>query len=183
MANYNGARYIETALESALRQSLRNIEVRAAYYVSTDDSASRVVSVALSDARVRLLRASTNGGPGAARNRCPSKAARGRWIAVMDSDDMMHPERLERLVAAAESDGADIAADDLLIFDENPAIAPETCLRGRAAASATWVDAADYVRANTLFSGGQSLGYLKPLDLGPPDRGLLSPLRHDVADC
>ncbi len=162
MANYNGARYIEAALQSALRQSLRNIEVIVADDASTDDSASRVVSVALSDARVRLLCASTNGGPGAARNRCLD-AARGRWIAVMDSDDMMHPERLERLVAAAECDGADIAADDLLIFDENPAIAPETCLRGRAMASATWVDAADYVRANTLFSGGQSLGYLKPL--------------------
>jgi succinoglycan biosynthesis protein ExoO len=162
MANYNGARTIETALRSALAQSLRNIEVIVTDDASTDDSADRVAFVALGDARVRLLRANTNGGPAAARNLCLA-AARGRWIAVMDSDDLMHPERLEQLVAAAEHDGADIAADDLLIFDDNPAITPTTCLRGDAATSAFWVDAADYVRANTLFSGGQSLGYLKPL--------------------
>ncbi len=162
MANYNGTRYIEAALRSVLTQSLRNIEVIVADDASTDDSADRVALVAACDARVRLLRASANGGPGAARNRCLD-AAHGRWIAVMDSDDMMHPERLEHLVAAAERDGADIAADDLLIFDDELAIAPETCLRGNAAAAASWVDAPDYVRANTLFSGGQSLGYLKPL--------------------
>lgn len=171
MANYNGARYIEAALRSALAQSLRNIEVIVADDASTDDSAERVAFVALGDNRVRLLRANTNCGPAAARNLCLA-AARGRWIAVMDSDDLMHPERLEQLVVAAERDGADIAADDLLIFDDDPAIAPVTCLRG--AASAFWVDAADYVRANTLFSGGQSLGYLKPLIRASAieDRGL-----------
>jgi succinoglycan biosynthesis protein ExoO len=162
MANYNGRRYIEAALQSALSQSLRNIEVIVADDASTDGSADLVATFASRDARVRLLRAPANGGSGAARNLC-LEAARGRWIAVMDSDDTMHPDRLERLVAAADRDGADIVADDLLIFDENPAVAVATCLRGNAAASAFWVAATDYVHANTLFSGAQSLGYLKPL--------------------
>ncbi len=162
MANYNGLRYIEAALQSALAQSLRNIEVIVADDASTDGSADLVAAIASADARVRLLRAPVNGGSGVARNLCLD-AVRGRWIAVMDSDDLMHPYRLERLVAAAERDGADIAADDLLIFDENPAVAVATCLRGNDAASAFWVTAADYVHANTLFSGAQSLGYLKPL--------------------
>jgi succinoglycan biosynthesis protein ExoO len=162
MANYNGIRYIEAALQSALSQSLRNIEVIVADDASTDGSVDLITMIAMRDARVRLLRASTNGGSGVARNLC-LEAARGRWIAVLDSDDLMHPERLERLVAAADRDGADIVADDLLIFDENPAVAVETCLRGNAAASAFWVTAADYVHANTLFNGAQSLGYLKPV--------------------
>lgn len=162
MANYNGARYLEAALQSVLAQSLRNIEVIVADDASTDDSTQQAASIASVDTRVRLLRTSTNGGPAVARNLCLA-ASRGRWIAVMDSDDLMHPDRLERLVTAAERDGADIVADDLLIFHENPALPPETCLHGNAALSAFWVDAADYVRVNTLFSGRQSLGYLKPL--------------------
>ncbi len=81
----------------------------------------------------------------------------------MDSDDLMHPDRLAHLVAAAERDGADIIADDLLIFHDDPDIQPQTCLRGQAAEAPFWVSAADYVRANVLFSGAQALGYLKPL--------------------
>jgi succinoglycan biosynthesis protein ExoO len=162
MANYNGHRYIESALQSALSQSMRNIEVIVADDASTDGSADLVAAFASRDARVRLLRAPANGGSGVARNLCLD-AACGRWVAVMDSDDLMHPDRLEWLVAAAERDGADIVADDLLIFDENPAVAVATCLHGNAAASAFWVAAADYVHSNTLFSGAKPLGYLKPL--------------------
>jgi len=162
MANYNGARYIEAALRSALAQSLSDIEVIVADDASTDDSADRVVAIAARDSRVRLLRAPSNGGPAAARNLCLDDA-RGRWIAIMDADDLMHPERLERLVAAAETDGTEIIADDLLIFDDNSTAAPTTCLSDRSAAAAFWVDTADYVRGNILFGGAQSLGYLKPM--------------------
>jgi succinoglycan biosynthesis protein ExoO len=107
MANHNGGRYIETALRAVLGQSLRDIDVIVADDCSTDDSAERVTAIASHDRRVRLLLAHRNEGPAAARNR-GLDAARGRWIAVLDSDDMMHPERLSRLVAAAEQDGADI---------------------------------------------------------------------------
>jgi succinoglycan biosynthesis protein ExoO len=158
MANYNGSRYIEAALQSALRQSLRDIEIIVGDDASTDDSMNRAAIFAREDNRVQLLHVPTNGGPGAARNLC-LEAARGKWIAIMDSDDMMHPERLAQLIAAAERDGADIVADDLLIFDDDARIPPQTCLRGGTAAF--WVDATGYVQANTLFRGGQSLGYLK----------------------
>ncbi len=162
MANYNGTEYIEHALRSALAQTLHELEIIVADDASTDDSADRVASVARLDTRVRLIRAATNAGPGAARNLC-LESARGRWIAVMDSDDLMHKERLARLIALADSDGADIVADDLLIFHENPNMPPEACLRGSAALSARWIDAADYVRANVLYGGDTALGYLKPL--------------------
>jgi succinoglycan biosynthesis protein ExoO len=160
VANYNAAAFVEAALRSVLAQSLTDIEVIVADDASTDDGPALIAAIAARDPRVRLLRAQANGGPAAARNRCLD-AARGRWIAIMDSDDLMHPRRLERLVRAAEADGADIAADDLLIFHQDGAAAPETCLRGEAAAF--WVDAAAYVRANVLFSGAAARGVLKPL--------------------
>ena len=162
MANHNGSRTIAAALHSALKQSLRDIEIIVADDGSTDDSVACVAAIARDDRRVRLLRAPCKEGPGAARNRCLD-AARGRWLAVLDSDDLMHPGRLASLIATAERDGADIIADDLLIFDDDPRIPPTTCLRHDAAGAPFWVDAAAYVRGNTLFRGGQSLGYLKPL--------------------
>ncbi len=162
MANYNGARYVEEAASSVLSQSLGNLELLIADDGSTDDSAARIAALAARDPRVRLIRSQTNLGPAGARNLC-LQAARGRWIAVVDNDDILHPERLDRLVAAAEAEKADIVADDLLIFDDTPGTAPATCLRGRSGRAAFDVDPVAYVRGNTLFGGAQALGYLKPL--------------------
>ena len=162
MANHNGARFIEAAIASVLAQSLSDIELLVADDASTDDSAERVAAIASRDARVRLLRAACNGGPGAARNRALD-AARGRWIAVVDSDDLLHPDRLEQLLAGAEADGADIAADNMLVFDDAARMPPVAALRGAMGEVACWVDAAAYVRSNALTGRGPALGYLKPL--------------------
>jgi succinoglycan biosynthesis protein ExoO len=162
MANYNGGRTIAAAVRAALGQSLSAIEIIVCDDASSDDSVEQVSALARRDGRVRLSRAPGNGGPGAARNRCLD-IARGEWIAVMDSDDLMHPDRLRRLIVAAEADGADIVADDLLIFDDDRRVVPTTCVRGGGRAAPFWVDAPGYVGGNMLFRGGQSLGYLKPL--------------------
>ncbi len=162
IANFNGARFIEQAIGSALGQTLRDIEIIVADDRSTDDSIARITALAADDTRLTLLRSGTNLGPAAARNLC-LQAARGRFVAVLDSDDLMHPERLERLVSAAERDAVDIAADDLLIFDADPLVRPKTCLRGRATAAARDIGLIEYVRANTMFRRRAALGYLKPL--------------------
>lgn len=160
MANFNGAAFLAEALRSALSQSLAAIEVVLADDGSTDASLAIAHAIAAGDPRLVVLPPARNGGPGAARNR-GLDAARGQWIAVMDSDDLMHPERLERLVAAADRSGADILADDMLAFFEDGA-APAPLLRGRLALPAE-VDLALYVRANALFGRLPALGYLKPL--------------------
>ncbi len=162
MANYNGARYIEEAVASVLRQTLGDLELLVGDDASTDDSAERVAAIASRDPRVRLIRSTANLGPAGARNLC-LHAARGRWIAIVDNDDTIHPDRFARLVAAAEKDGSDIVADDLLIFSDNPAMVPTACLRGAWARAPFQIDAATYIRGNTLFSGAQALGYLKPI--------------------
>jgi succinoglycan biosynthesis protein ExoO len=75
----------------------------------------------------------------------------------------MHPDRLERLLANAEHDGADIAADDLMIFDDTGMTPPVTCLPRDIARDARWIDAATYITCNAVFGRDWSLGYLKPL--------------------
>lgn len=154
MANYNGAAHIAAAVRSVLRQSETSLELLLCDDGSTDDSVARAQAVADGDARLVLLRSETRGGPAAARNR-GLRAARGRWIAVVDNDDAIHPERLRRLLDAAERDGADIAADDLITFYEDGAREPHAHLRGLE--QPRWVSAAAYE------TGNRSLGYLKPV--------------------
>ena len=114
------------------------------------------------DPRIRLVRNVCNAGPAVARNRALSVAT-GTWTAVLDSDDLMHPARLKTLVEAGTCDGADIVADDLLIFDTDHATAPQSLLKGRWASGPFWVDILTYVRLNSMYGGGPILGFLKPL--------------------
>src|SRR5580692_6814373 len=120
MANYNGARHIEAAVRSALRQTFIRLEVLIVDDASSDDSLAIVERLARADRRVRYVARTTNGGPAAARNQGLEMAA-GRWVAIVDSDDLMHPQRIERMVGLANRWGCEVIADDLLIFHEDGA--------------------------------------------------------------
>ena len=112
MANFRGAAHLEAAMRAVLAQSERRLELILADDASDDDSVAIARAVAEGDGRVRVIASARNGGPAATRN-LALDAARGDWIAIVDSDDLIHPERLARLVAAAEAAGADLVADDL----------------------------------------------------------------------
>jgi len=162
MANHNGAAFLAGALVSAQGQSLREIEIIVCDDASSDDSVELVTAMMEEDPRIRLVRGEVNRGPGAARNMALT-VARGKWLAVMDGDDLMHPDRLERLVLAAEADGADIVADDLVMFHAEGPEPSRRFLSGKWSVAPFWVDAHDYVRLNRFYGPGPALGYLKPL--------------------
>jgi succinoglycan biosynthesis protein ExoO len=108
---YNAAPFIARALASALAED--PLEVVVVDDCSTDDTRAAVTAYA--DPRIRLLSTETNSGPAGARN-VGLAAARGDWIAVLDADDAFLPGRLARLEALTE--GADIVADNLSLFDK-----------------------------------------------------------------
>ncbi len=162
MANYNGARYLCDFIDGVLRQTCHDLELIIVDDASTDGSVALVKRYAGDDPRVKLIETGRNAGPAAARNLALA-AARGTWIAIADSDDIMHSARLEILLAAAEKDGADIAADNLSIFDADPAHPKGMLLTGEYASAPFWVDTAQYVRLNSFYASGPGLGYLKPL--------------------
>jgi len=160
MANLNGAAHIAAAVRSVLRQTETSLELIVSDDGSNDDSLAKAREAADGDPRLILLTSETaRTGPAAARNRALARA-RGKWIAVVDNDDFIHPERLERLIAAAEADGADIAADDLLTFYDSIERAPHAHLRLTAPA---WITPPAYERSNRLLGPGPALGYLKPI--------------------
>ncbi len=162
VANHNGSAFIEDALASALRQTLRDIEIIVVDDGSTDDSVSRVHLLAARDGRIRLVRTPQRSGPGSARNQGLA-VARGTWIAILDSDDLMHPQRLARLVEAAAADGAEIVADNQMVFD-HARMAPARPLLERLPQGGV-VSVEDYIDSNRFFAAATPLGYLKPLFL------------------
>lgn len=166
VANYNGEKFLADAVRSACNQSLRNIEVIVSDDASTDSSVSIIKTLAAEDSRVRLIASSVNGGPAAARNRALD-IARGRWISVLDSDDLMHPDRLLWLTEEGTRSNADLVADDLLFFDADRRTATQTFLSGRWSEAACWVSAEDYLATNNFYGRGPALGYLKPMFRAP----------------
>lgn len=158
MANYQAGGKIVHALNSVLRQTVTDLEVIVSDDASGDDSLVHVRRLMAVDSRIRLVTGERNGGPALCRNRALDMA-RGRWIAVVDSDDIIHPERFERLLAAASVHGAHIVADDLLLFFEDGS-APRLML-GESNDHTFLVSAERWVLAG--LDGLPALGYLKPL--------------------
>ena len=161
VANYNGAAFLASALRSALEQSLANIEVIFVDDQSIDHSVAIAREIAASDARLVVEVMSHNAGPGAARNRGLA-LARGAWIAILDSDDLMHPFRLERLLIEAEASGADIVADNLLLFDHDNASAPRLFCKPTSTLP-EWLSPIAYLDSGKMFGRAPSLGFLKPI--------------------
>lgn len=102
---YNRAHLLQGAIDSVLSQEFRDFELLIIDDGSTDDTAS-VVAGNL-DPRLRLIRNSRNLGIPLTRQR-GLDAARGRYVALLDSDDRMRPGRLARQVAFLDAH-ADIA--------------------------------------------------------------------------
>jgi glycosyltransferase involved in cell wall biosynthesis len=109
MATWNRAATIVAAAESALGQTHAPLEVLVCDDGSTDDSARRIR--AISDPRVRWLPGPRGGRPAIPRNRGIA-AARGEWLAFLDSDDAWLPEKLERQLAAVRATGRQACCTD-----------------------------------------------------------------------
>lgn len=162
IACYNAAGFIGETLTSVLAQSLRDIEVIVADDASTDSSPELVRRFAEADDRVLFLEADRNGGPAAARNRAFARA-RGKWIAVVDSDDLLHPQRLEQLVGIARKRNADIIADDLLFFPLSRSDGVQTLFGTARYRVPEFVSGEYLIRTEASGSGLPKLGYLKPI--------------------
>lgn len=114
---YNAEATLAETVASAQRQSLADIEILIVDDASRDGTLSIARRLAASDPRIAAIAAPCNGGPAAARN-LGFAAARGEWIALLDSDDAFEPERLAQMVAVAKDCGADLLVDNLLLEDE-----------------------------------------------------------------
>ena len=101
---YQAARFIDATIESVLGQSYQSWEHILIDDCSSDGTAEIVRRYADRDPRLRLLSNSNNLGPSGSRNK-GIRAARGRYLAFLDSDDLWEIEKLkEQIGFMTESD-------------------------------------------------------------------------------
>jgi len=107
--NYNKGPFVSHAISSVLSQSLSNLELIFVDDGSADSSASQAKQLRSEDPRVRILEHSRRRGPAAARN-TGIMAACGRFIALLDSDDVYSPDWLAHAVRRLSSERGDCVA-------------------------------------------------------------------------
>ncbi|PSJ65360.1 hypothetical protein C7I84_03180 [Mesorhizobium ephedrae] len=98
MTTYNAAAYVQTAVRSILQQSYRNIELIIVDDCSSDSTPDVLRELERRDPRVRVILKSTNDGTYVSKN-TGLLQAHGQFIALQDSDDWSHPDRLARSMA------------------------------------------------------------------------------------
>jgi glycosyltransferase involved in cell wall biosynthesis len=98
---YQGAQFIAQAIESVLKQTLRDFEL----IIVDDNSLDKTTEIVsrFNDPRIRFLANPHNLGPEGNWNRCLDEAT-GRYFKLLPQDDVLAPECLERQVASLESD-------------------------------------------------------------------------------
>ena len=107
---YNRRELVARALESVSAQTFTDWELIVVDDASTDGTWEYLRS-AWDRAPVRLLRQRVNSGVSAARN-TGIGAARGDWIALLDSDDEWKPPKLEKQMAALAESGLAVCHTD-----------------------------------------------------------------------
>ena len=121
---YNVERYLRASLDSALSQTLTDIEVVCVNDGSTDGSADILDEYAARDPRIKVV-AQANAGLSAARN-AGLRVASGRYLLFLDSDDLLSPDAAAKLVSKADAEALDVLFYDADCFADAPSAAAQT---------------------------------------------------------
>ena len=162
---YNSEAYIGQALDSVLRQTYRNFEILLIDDASNDSTVE--IARSYKDSRLKIISNKRNRGVSYSRN-CGIKAAKGNWIALLDSDDWYAPQRLEKLFEVAKAENADLVADDLHLIGDRKLQPWSTLLAQNKQELITRpISAVEFVKSDrpnpVNITRNWSLGYLKPL--------------------
>jgi len=106
---YNRQETIERAIKSVQIQGIDNIEILLIDDGSTDDTVESIKKLAKYETRIRLLEHQINKGEAAARN-TGVKAAKGKYIAFLDSDDEWLEGKLKKQLRILEKADESVAA-------------------------------------------------------------------------
>jgi len=161
IAAWNADDFIAAAVRSALEQTGVSLEVIVIDDASTDATLETAKAAAAGDPRLVCARLDENVGPSGARNHAFT-LANGRFLAILDADDRMLPDRLSRLVAFADATASDIVLDNMTRTDSH-GVPTGPFLKGPAAGEARSIDLAEYLDPATAEALGASPGFLKPL--------------------
>jgi glycosyltransferase involved in cell wall biosynthesis len=93
---YNGARYISETIDSVISQSYKDWEMLIVNDGSTDNSEEIICKYSEKEPRIKYIK-QNNSGSAVARNR-GIKECTGRYIALLDADDLWDSQFLEKQI-------------------------------------------------------------------------------------
>lgn len=110
--------YVQECVQSILRQKYKNFELILVNDGSPDASLSIIESLAKEDSRIHVI-SKKNGGLSSARN-AGIDIAIGKYLAFVDSDDLIHPDFYKAIIDEMEDSQSDIGECKYIKFiDEN----------------------------------------------------------------
>ena len=107
MPAYNAEKYIGEAIRAVQSQTYTNWILLVIDDCSTDHTVDVVQAFVNTDDRIRLFRNTRNLGAAKTRNR-GLELSEGEWVALLDSDDIWHSDKLEKQLAVALNSGSEI---------------------------------------------------------------------------
>ena len=161
IAAYCAEKTILRALQSASAQTAP-VEIVVVDDCSTDATYAIAQEYSQTDPRVRVYQQPHNTGPAGARN-LAIKNSIAPWIAVLDADDFMAPDRIAALVELAVD--VDLLGDDIYRVTDADLNATNKRLWSETDIGQTTVTFAQFVDGNRRNRNGQrgELGFVKPL--------------------
>lgn len=161
IAAYNASSSLTRAVDSALTQDGVSVEVIIVDDCSADETWKIASRLSEKDPRIHAVQTEKNSGPGAARNMA-LEAATGKWVAVLDGDDAFEADRLQTILSALNNAEADIAVDNLLVYEvETGKHYPMFTKQDWPPSGVITLDA--YISGNLFSGSGFTLGYTKPV--------------------
>jgi glycosyltransferase involved in cell wall biosynthesis len=115
MPTFNSAAYVTDSIDSVIAQSFQDWELLIVDDASADGTPELVRERYAHDGRVSVHSHRTNQGAAVARNTA-IEAARGRFIAFLDSDDLWRPNKLAVQVPLLESTDACLVYSEYDVF-------------------------------------------------------------------
>lgn len=113
---YNSEKYLRQCIDSVLKQTYKNFEIILVNDGSVDSSGEMCDDYASQYKFIKVIH-KPNGGASTARNK-GIKAAEGKYIFFLDSDDWIVENALEKLVVAADKEKADLVFCEAKAIDD-----------------------------------------------------------------
>ncbi|MBF0428194.1 MAG: glycosyltransferase [Magnetococcales bacterium] len=161
---FNGALYLDAAIESVLAQSFTDFEFLLIDDASTDATPALLAAWARRDSRIVLVRNPSNLGLTKSLNK-GIRLARGEWIARQDADDISLPQRLEKQMAfLANHPEVGLLGTGSILIDSQGKIANQTLLNPTDHTEIKWQLLYDnpFYHTSTIFR--RELGLQHPYD-------------------
>lgn len=118
MAVYNAERYLKSAIENILSQTYNEYELLIIDDGSVDNSRTIIKELADTDNRIRYILKDSNEGLSSVRN-LSIKEARGKYLIMIDADDLFDRDTFAKAMNAANQHNADVVIWDFDTFNSD----------------------------------------------------------------